>query len=203
MLPVVRQRVSPFEALQRSRVASRLAAAEVRIAELEAALREAGEIARHDPLTAALNRRGLSEAFAREAARARRTGQPLAIALLDLDDFKRVNDRHGHAVGDAALVHLTRVLAETLRPTDLCCRLGGEEFVVVMPGADRAAANGALARLQAAIAARPVAGTPVTLAFSAGVVLSQDGEALEQLLDRADQAVYRAKAAGKRRIVGA
>jgi two-component system cell cycle response regulator len=92
-------------------------------------------------------------------------------------------------------------MAETLRPTDLCCRLGGEEFVVVMPGSDHAAAERALTRLQATIAAQPVANTPVTLAFSAGVVLAQSSESLEQMLARADRAVYRAKAAGKRRIV--
>src|SRR5690242_15863115 len=139
--PAGRHKAIPSPSAPRDDVALRLAAAEARIAELESALREAGDIASHDPLTGALNRRGLDEAFARETARARRTGQPLALGLLDLDDFKRINDRCGHALGDAALVHLTRVIAETLRPTDLCCRLGGEEFVLVMPGADRAAAK--------------------------------------------------------------
>jgi diguanylate cyclase len=143
----------------------------------------------------------MTEAFAREAARALRSGQPLALALIDLDDFKRVNDQHGHAVGDAALVHLTRVIGETLRPTDLCGRLGGEEFVLVMPGSDHEAAKRALARLQAAIAKQPVAHTQVTLAFSAGLVLGQQSESLEQMLARADRAVYRAKAAGKRCVV--
>jgi len=94
------------------------------------------------------------------------------------------------------------MMSATLRPTDLCCRLGGEEFVVVMPGADQAGAQRALARLQAALDARPVADTPVTLAFSAGVVLGQRGESLAKMLARADRAVYRAKAAGKRCIVG-
>ena len=199
--PAVRHRSLRQESVPRDPLASRLAAAESRIAELEAALREAGEMASHDPLTGALNRRGLQEAFAREAARARRTGQPLALALIDLDDFKQVNDRHGHAVGDAALVHLTRQIVETLRPTDLCCRLGGEEFVLAMPGSDRADARRALARLQRVLAGRPVADTLVTLAFSAGVVAGRGDEALERMLARADAAVYRAKAAGKGRVV--
>jgi diguanylate cyclase len=187
----------------RDGVAAQLATAQARIAELEAAIREAHNIACHDPLTGAFNRRGMNEGFAREIARARRTVRPLALALIDLDDFKCINDRHGHEVGDAALVHLTRMIAETLRPTDLCCRLGGEEFVVVMPDSDHAAAERALTRLQAAVAAQPVAGTAVTLAFSAGVVLALNAESLEQMLARADGAVYRAKAAGKRCIVRA
>jgi diguanylate cyclase len=201
MGPGVRHRLSRYESVTQDGIAAQLAAAEARIAELESALRKASEIASHDPLTGALNRRGMIEAFTREAARARRASQPLALALIDLDDFKHVNDRHGHAVGDAALVHLTRVIAETLRPTDICCRLGGEEFVVMMPDSDCVAAGRALARLQVAIAAQPVPDTSVTLAFSAGVVLGLSGESLEQMLARADRAVYRAKAAGKRRIV--
>jgi diguanylate cyclase (GGDEF)-like protein len=201
--PVVRQRnrFDRFESALHYDVTAELATATARIAELEAALREARDVASHDPLTGAFNRRGMTEAFAREAARAQRSGQPLAVALIDLDDFKRVNDQHGHAVGDAALVHLTRVIGETLRPTDLCGRLGGEEFVLVMPGSDHAAAKRALARLQVAIAAQPVAHTQVTLAFSAGLVLGQHSESLEQMLVRADDAVYRAKAAGKRCVV--
>jgi diguanylate cyclase (GGDEF)-like protein len=194
-----RHKAGSPQSVMRGGVASLLAAAEARIAELETALREVGEHASHDPLTGALNRRGINEVFAREAARARRSGQPLALALIDLDDFKAINDRHGHAVGDAALIHLTQVLAATLRPTDLCCRWGGEEFVVLMPGADRAAAKRALARVQKAIVVQPMS-TPVTLAFSAGVVLSQNDESLEQMLLRADRAVYRAKSAGKPRI---
>jgi diguanylate cyclase len=198
-----RNRIERYEALAGEDVSAQLATATARIAELESSLREAREVASHDPLTGAFNRRGMMDAFAREAARAQRTGQPLALALIDLDDFKRVNDQHGHAVGDAALVHLTRVIGETLRPTDLCGRLGGEEFVLVMPGSDHAAAQRALARLQAAIAAQPVpvAHTQVTLAFSAGLVLGQQSESLEQMLARADSAVYRAKAAGKRCVV--
>ena len=193
--------VTGCEPVIRDGVAAQLAAAKVRIAELEFALREAGEIASHDPLTGVLNRRGMGEAFSREVARAQRSRQPLTLALIDLDDFKRVNDGFGHAVGDAALVQLTRVIRQTLRPTDICSRLGGEEFVVIMPGSDRAAATRALDRLQAAILMQPVSGTSVTLSFSAGVVLVQHGESLDQALVRADRAVYRAKAAGKRRTV--
>jgi len=100
-------------------------------------------------------------------------------------------------------VQLTRILGETLRPTDICCRLGGEEFVLMMPGSDRAAARKALARVQEAMSAQAVAGTDVTLSFSAGVVQVDDRAQLEDVLVRADRAVYRAKAAGKRRVMSA
>jgi diguanylate cyclase len=169
----------------RSQALARLTATEARIAELETALREGSEQASHDPLTGVLNRRGLLEEFGREAARARRMRAPLAVALIDLDDFKAINDRHGHAVGDVALVHLTRVLAQTLRPTDVCGRWGGTEFVVLMPGADHDAAKRALARAQKAIAGHDMA-PPLALFFSADVVVGASGESLEQLLARAD-----------------
>jgi diguanylate cyclase len=197
--PLARNKAASHPSARRQGVASLLVAAQARIAELETALREVGEHASHDALTGVLNRRGLLDVFARETARARRNGQPLALALIDLDDFKAINDRHGHAAGDAALLHLTRVLAKTLRPTDVCSRWGGEEFVVLMPGADRAAAKRALARVQKAIAGHAMV-PPLALFFSAGVVVGASGESLEQLLARADRAVYRAKAAGKRRI---
>jgi diguanylate cyclase (GGDEF)-like protein len=199
--PGSRHPVNRYQSVPRDRVVSQLEAAKIRIAELEFALREAGEVASQDPLTGVLNRRGMTESFERESARSRRNGEPLALALIDLDDFKLVNDQHGHAVGDAALVHLTRLIGRTLRPTDICCRLGGEEFVVMMPGSDSAAATRALDRLQAVISSRPVTGTSVLLAFSAGVVQAQAGESLELALARADGAVYRAKLAGKRRTV--
>lgn len=201
MNPAVRERHSRNDALLHDLAVTQLAAAEARIAELEAALREARDIASHDPLTGVLNRRGLQEVFAREKARARRNQQPLAIALIDLDDFKCINDRHGHALGDAALIHLTRVIVQTLRPTDVCSRLGGEEFVLIMPGSELASARKALARLQEALAAQAVPGTVVQLSFSAGVAAVAEGEALEEVLERADRGVYQAKLAGKRRVI--
>lgn len=176
---------------------ARLTAAEARIAQLEAALQELQALASHDPLTAVCNRRGLAETFAREAARSRRSAAPLTLALIDLDDFKSINDCYGHAVGDRALQHLTGLIGETMRPTDSCSRLGGDEFVLLLPATDLRAARLALARLQQAIAAVPVAETPVLLKISVGLVAVAAGEPLEEALQRADKAVYRAKAQGK------
>jgi diguanylate cyclase len=198
--PAFCHRVTPHEFLLHGRRVKRLAAAEARIAELESALHDAHENSIRDPLTGTFNRRGMNEMFSREAARAQRTGQPLTLALIDLDNFKSINDQHGHAVGDTALVHLTQVISKTLRPTDLCSRWGGNEFVVLMPGADCNFAKRILACVQATLAAEPVAMAPVNVAFSAGVVLSKKGESLEQMLVRADRAVYRAKAASKPRV---
>ncbi|MBK9027529.1 MAG: GGDEF domain-containing protein [Propionivibrio sp.] len=110
-----------------------LLAAELRIAELEKELAEAREAASTDPLTGALNRRGFEQACQRELALARRSGLSFALAHLDIDDFKNLNDTLGHQVGDKALVHLVNLLRKSMRPSDVLCRFGGEEFVLMLP----------------------------------------------------------------------
>ncbi len=123
-----------------------LLAAELRIEELEKALAEASEVACTDPLTRALNRRGFDKACKRELARARRKGVRCAVAHIDLDDFKRLNDTLGHRVGDRALVHLVDLLHKSMRPSDVLCRFGGEEFVLMLPDITLADASAVLSR---------------------------------------------------------
>ncbi|HNC51615.1 MAG TPA: GGDEF domain-containing protein [Accumulibacter sp.] len=178
-----------------------LLAAETRITDLENALAEAHSAALTDTLTGALNRRGFAEACQRESARARRSGNPLALALIDLDDFKRLNDREGHQVGDEALVHLVQVLRAALRPSDILCRFGGEEFVLLLPDTALHQAAAAISRFQRQLAVRAVPRRDIVLSFSAGVVVQQAGESLEQALLRADAATYAAKRACKNRVV--
>ncbi len=180
-----------------------LLAAEVRIGELEAALNEARAAAFTDALTGALNRRGFDDAYQREVARARRNGSRLALALIDLDDFKRLNDTLGHQAGDEALVHLVKGLRAALRPSDILCRFGGEEFVLLLPETGLSEAATAIARFQRHLAANALPDRDVVVTFSAGVVVQGPGESLEDSLQRADAATYAAKRAGKNCVVTA
>ena len=178
-------------------------AAEERIAKLQEDLDEASRLMRHDQLTGALNRRGLEEMFEAEAARAQRRGSSLAVALLDIDNFKRLNDNFGHKVGDEALVHLARIVRQHLRPQDVLARYGGEEFVILLPETTPAEAYNALTRLQRELT-REFFMTDqhkVIITFSAGLTLMRSGETLQPALERADSAMYQAKQAGRNRVV--
>ncbi|MBE2258515.1 MAG: GGDEF domain-containing protein [Candidatus Accumulibacter sp.] len=178
-----------------------LLAAEARIEKLESELAEARQAAFTDTLTGALNRRGFDEACQRELARARRNGSELAIALIDLDDFKRLNDTMGHQAGDQALVHLVKGLRAALRPSDILCRFGGEEFIVLLPDTALAEAAAAISRFQRQFAATTMAGSNLVITFSAGVVAKDRSESLEESILRADAATYAAKRAGKNCVV--
>ena len=161
--------------------------------------------ARHDPLTGALNRQGLDEALNREVANERRKETPLCMALLDIDNFKLLNDKLGHATGDVALKHLATVAREAMRPQDTLARYGGEEFVILLP--DTPLENGieAMTRLQRELTKRFfMAGTEkVLITFSAGVAQLAAEETGMDGIRRADQAMYLAKRAGKNRVLGA
>lgn len=178
-----------------------LLAAELRIAELEKALAEAREVACTDPLTGALNRRGFDKACQRELARARRSGLPVALAHIDLDDFKRLNDTFGHQAGDKALVCLVDVLHKSMRPSDVLCRFGGEEFVLMLPAADLNKATAAISRFLRDFSAQVVPGTDCVMTFSAGVVVPRAEESIDQAIARADAATYAAKHAGKNCVI--
>ena len=178
-----------------------LLAAEMRIAELEAALEEARNAAFTDPLTGALNRRGFERTYAAEVARVRRRGGHLALVMIDLDDFKALNDCHGHLAGDRALAHLVSVLHSTMRPSDVLCRFGGEEFLMLLPDTTAVEACSAVRRFLAAFSSRAVPGLDQTMTFSAGVVGHDGSESLDEAIQRADAATYAAKRTGKNRVV--
>jgi diguanylate cyclase len=172
-----------------------------RVRSLEDELRRLSDEVSTDPLTGVANRRGLLSAYDTECARAQREGGLLAVGLLDIDDFKRLNDSLGHAAGDQALVALAQHVQKSLRPGDHVARFGGEEFVVMLPQTPLAEAQQTLTRLQRALSASLFLHNekPVLVTFSAGVTLAQPGERIEQVLERADEALYEAKRTGKNR----
>jgi diguanylate cyclase (GGDEF)-like protein len=149
--------------------------------------------ARTDSLTGLLNRRAFSERLEAELVRARRSGEPVALAIFDVDHFKAINDRRGHAAGDAVLGRLAEILRDASRGTDAVARIGGEEFAVVLAGGERAGAEALAARVHAALAAE------AELTVSAGVAQAQPGSDADGLLRRADDALYAAKHGGRNR----
>jgi len=161
------------------------------------------ELATTDPLTGALNRRQLYELAEEEVRRAERYWRPLCFAMLDLDHFKAVNDRFGHAVGDEALKAVAAAIRRSLRATDRLARHGGEEFVVMLPETPLATARGALERIRASVESLhfEARGEPVRVTVSAGVVAWRSGESVDAVLDRADAALYAAKRGGRNQVV--
>jgi diguanylate cyclase len=179
--------------------------AEGRIRELEHELEQVSDLVREDQLTGALNRRGLDESLDRELKRADRSKAGVSIAMLDIDNFKQLNDSLGHQAGDLALVHLTKVIKETLRPADTVGRYGGEEFLIILPECDLNAAIEAMQRLQRDLTKKFFLhnNERVLVTFSAGVALRGDSEDAEDVIGRADKAMYKAKKAGKNRVESA
>jgi len=172
-----------------------------RVNELEGELRRLSEEVSTDQLTQVANRRGLLQVFETERSRVERTGGALCVGLLDIDNFKRLNDELGHAAGDVALKSLAAVVTRTLRPTDCTARYGGEEFVVLLPDTPVDEGQVILTRLQ-----RSLSGglfmhedRQIFVTFSAGVTDYRPGERIEDALERADQALYEAKRTGKNR----
>jgi diguanylate cyclase (GGDEF)-like protein len=154
-----------------------------------------------DGLTGLVNRRASADALHAESARADRLGTPLSVVLADLDEFKDVNDAHGHVVGDEVLRAFADVLRETIRDSDVAGRWGGEEFLLLLPGADEEGAVQLSERIRAALSGREIPAAPglrVTASFGVAERRSQSGT--EQLVATADEALYRAKRAGKDRI---
>jgi diguanylate cyclase len=179
--------------------------AEERVKKLEQELEAVSELVREDQLTGALNRRGMEETLEREFKRTDRAQVLISVALLDIDNFKQLNDTLGHQGGDEALVHLTRVIKETLRPTDSVARYGGEEFLIILPDTGMQSAIEILERLQRELTKKFFMhnNERKLITFSAGVALRMEGEDKDDLIGRADKAMYHAKQTGKNRVVAA
>ncbi len=171
--------------------------------ELAQALETNRLLAIRDELTGLHNRRHVFELMQLELQRAERSGRPLCLALIDIDHFKRVNDQHGHAQGDAVLRVFAATASAALRDTDTLGRWGGEEFIVMLPETTADSALGVLVRVH-----RQMAGVRfdafdagLRVSFSAGIAVCQPGETLAAAIERADQAMYAAKQAGRDRSV--
>lgn len=161
--------------------------------------------AESDFLTGSMNRRRFSEALGQEVARSHRQKYPLAIAMFDLDHFKRVNDTHGHAVGDRVLQRFAEVVRQHIRVSDSFARLGGEEFAVLMPDADQPFATLALERMRKLVAdaavALPAGGAPLHVTVSIGATALGPGDDADSFMRRADAALYAAKSQGRDQVV--
>lgn len=179
--------------------------AEQEIVRLRAELDTASELIRMDALTGALNRKGMDEALNREVAHARRKGGALCVALLDIDNFKKLNDSLGHDAGDKALQHLAQVVRETLRPQDVLARYGGEEFVVLLPETHLEDGVHAMQRVQRELTKRFFLhnNEKLLITFSCGIAELGAEETPEVAIQRADKAMYLAKRAGKNRVLAA
>ncbi len=171
-----------------SRLRAQLATAEARIAELE-------RLADTDPLTELPNRRPFIRAIDRAVRHLERHGTPAAVLFVDVDRLKSVNDQFGHLSGDAALLHIARVLDREVRASDLVARIGGDEFGLVLDHVDEAAALAKAEILAAAVGAAPVVfgDTSVSIRLSIGVASARVGDTTETLLRRADEAMYAVK----------
>lgn len=157
-------------------------------------------LARHDELTGLLNRRAGLELLDEEMQRSRRYATPLCVATCDLDHFKRINDAHGHAVGDSVLREIAALMKASMREHDHVIRLGGEEFLILLPGVGRESAHRAIDRLRQRLESTPVGDARLSLTFSAGVAQFEGSEEPDALMERSDRALYRAKQEGRNRV---
>lgn len=175
-----------------------------KIEEIEALQQQLRQQAIHDPLTGLYNRRFLEETLGRELAQAHRTQEAMSLAMIDIDRFKSVNDAYGHSVGDLFLIALGDMLEHKIRAGDVACRFGGEEFIVVMPGAPLEVAAKRINEFRQAFGALKidVAGQSISATFSAGVAgFPLHGTDEKTIIAEADRALYAAKEAGRNRVI--
>jgi two-component system, cell cycle response regulator len=159
--------------------------------------------ATHDVLTGLWNRGAVLEMLHRELERGARSGTATAVLMLDLDHFKLVNDTHGHLEGDAVLRQVARRMLDHVRAYDFVGRYGGEEFLIVLPGCDRAQVQQSAERIRRAVAGHPLPGekSEIPLTVSIGATVANHGESEEAMLTAADAALYQAKLAGRNQVV--
>jgi len=167
---------------------------------LQAAVERIGELAIRDELTGVYNRRYLTEALAREQSRAERAGTAFAVCMIDIDHFKSINDRFGHAAGDAVLKEFAHLVPPELRAVDVYGRFGGEEFLLILPGTDTAGAQTCAERVRAKTEGALFPGVP-RVTVTVGVATYAMKEPVSALLARADKALYEGKNAGRNRVV--
>lgn len=185
--------------VERDRALDEARASEI---QLELALSRMSDLAMVDELTGLKNRRAFFDDADPSIAGCRRRGQPIAVALLDLDHFKSVNDSKGHVIGDLVLKEIADRIRETLREEQIVGRMGGEEFVVLLPETTAQQALSAIERVRRAVGERPVetVAGPVSVTISGGIAPLRDGELIETAIDHADKAMYRAKGLGRDRV---
>ena len=176
-----------------------------RIVALQKELVAVSDRLHEDALTKLPNRRGLGRAYEVEASRADRRQEPLCLSILDIDNFKLLNDTLGHQAGDLALVHLAEVVRKSIRPSDVIARYGGEEFVILLPETSLDVAVQVMTRVQRDLTRQFFLHNHerILITFSAGVAQRIPGELQDDLLTRADRALYSAKQSGKNRVTAA
>ncbi len=179
--------------------------AEKQINELTTKLDYISEAAHQDFLTGALNRRGMDAALVQEFERADKHGTPLTLAMMDIDHFKKINDSLGHSTGDVALAHLVKVVKSIIRSTDVLARYGGEEFIIILPGTKEDDAIEVIKGVQRDLTKNFFLhnNERVLITFSAGVAERFSNETVDEVLPRADTALYKAKQTGRNRVIGA
>ena len=179
--------------------------AQEKIVQLESELQQMSEKIHEDHLTKVLNRRGLDLAFEREVMIAQRQQWPICYALLDIDNFKVLNDTHGHKVGDEAIVYLINAVKSVTRNEDIVARYGGEEFVILLPNTKLEEATDILSRIRRDLTKKFFLheNKRILITFSAGIAEYKQGERQDQIFKRADEALYRAKKNGKNLILEA
>ena len=174
------------------------------VAELRQKLEELSTLVRTDTLTGIANYRYFLQALEQEIERTRRSGQPTSLIMLDIDFFKKVNDRWGHEVGNQALVHLSRLLQKIVRKLDIPCRYGGEEFAIILPDTNLSACLPVAERIRQEIEMSPldISGQPLFLTASLGVITYGDKQetTAEGLIKQADRYLYQAKESGRNRV---